>query len=146
MLCVAAELIEPDEIGRVSFRDYLRFGALTPTQIARWAAHFCYGLEHAARRGLVSHRDIKPENLLIGSDGNLKITDFGISSAAPVADTAVSRQVQLGRWEAGGIPISGTPPYMAPEQISGSRNQDQRTDIYGPTHIHMSTVPVACLL
>src|SRR4051812_5837676 len=32
MLCVAAELIEPDEIGRVSLRDHLHFGSLTPTQ------------------------------------------------------------------------------------------------------------------
>lgn len=61
MLCVAAELIEPDEIGRLSLRDYLRFGALTPTQIVRYTAHFCYGLEHALSRGLVCHRDIKPE-------------------------------------------------------------------------------------
>jgi serine/threonine protein kinase len=67
MLCVAAELIEPDEIGRLSLRDFLRFGALTPTQTARWGAHFCYGLEHAVSCRLVSHRDIKPENLLIGA-------------------------------------------------------------------------------
>jgi eukaryotic-like serine/threonine-protein kinase len=95
MLCVAAELIEPDEIGRLSLRDYLRFGSLTPTQIARYAAHFCYGLEHALSRGLVCHRDIKPENLLIGASGNLKITDFGIASAA--APAAEAQQVRLGR-------------------------------------------------
>lgn len=128
MLCVAAELIEPDEIGRLSLRDYLRFGALTPTQIARYAAHFCYGLEHALSRGLVCHRDIKPENLLIGASGSLKITDFGIASAA--APAAEAQEARLGRWQAGGLPVAGTPPYMAPEQIAGSASQDQRTDIY----------------
>jgi serine/threonine-protein kinase len=128
MPCVAAELIEPDEIGRLSLRDYLRFGALTPTQITRYSVHFCYGLEHALSRGLVCHRDIKPENLLIGASGNLKITDFGIASAA--APAVEAQQARLGRWQAGGLPVSGTPPYMAPEQIAGSANQDQRTDIY----------------
>jgi serine/threonine protein kinase len=128
ILCVAAELIEPDEIGRLSLRDYLRFGALTLTQIARYTAHFCYGLEHAVSRGLVCHRDIKPENLLIGESGNLKITDFGIARGAPLA--AEARQAGLGRWQSGGLPVAGTPPYMAPEQITGSANQDQRTDIY----------------
>jgi serine/threonine protein kinase len=128
MLCVAAELIEPDEIGRLSLRDYLRFTALTPTQIARYTAHFCYGLEHALSRRLVCHRDIKPENLLIGASQNLKITDFGIASAATSATEP--EQARLGRWEAGGLPVAGTPPYMAPEQIAGSANQDQRTDIY----------------
>jgi serine/threonine protein kinase len=128
MLCVAAELIEPDEIGRLSLRDYLRFGALTPVQIARYAAHFCYGLEYALSRGLVCHRDIKPENLLIGASGNLKITDFGIATAA--APVAEAQHARLGRWQGGGLPVSGTPPYMAPEQIAGSANQDQRTDIY----------------
>jgi serine/threonine protein kinase len=128
LLCVAAELIEPDEIGRVSLRDYLRFGALTPTQIARYAAHFCYGLEHALSRGLVCHRDVKPENLLIGASGNLKITDFGIATAA--APAAEAQQARLGRWQAGGLSVAGTPPYMAPEQIAGSAAQDHRTDIY----------------
>ncbi len=68
-------------------RDYLQFGALTPLQIVRYTAQFCYGLEHAIGGGLVSHRDIKPENLLIGSTDTLKITDFGISAAAISDDT-----------------------------------------------------------
>src|SRR5216683_1738298 len=130
MLCVAAELIEPDEIGRLSLRDYLQLGAFTTIQIARCTAQFCYGLEHAIGRGLVSHRDIKPENLLIGSAGILKITDFGIASAAPIADDSQSPPLKLGRWQAVGGEISGTPPYMAPEQIAGSYQQDQRVDIY----------------
>jgi serine/threonine protein kinase len=128
MLCVAAELIEPDEIGRLSLRDYLHFGVLTPTQIARFAAHFCYGLEYALSRGLVCHRDIKPENLLIGESESLKITDFGIANAA--GRMAVGQQSAKGRGQAGGLPVSGTPPYMAPEQIAGAANLDQRTDIY----------------
>lgn len=129
-LCVAAEFIEPDEIGRLSLRDYLRFGALTAIQIVRCAAQFCYGLEHAINGGLVSHRDIKPENLLIGNAGVLKITDFGIASAAPFADDAQPERPRLGRWRSVRGEISGTPPYMAPEQIAGSREQDQRVDIY----------------
>ncbi len=38
------------------------------------------GLEHLHSKGIV-HRDLKPENMLIGSDGHIKLTDFGLSDA-----------------------------------------------------------------
>ena len=57
------------------------------------------------------HRDIKPENLLLDREGRVKIADFGIASL--VGSTTE---------------ISGTPSYMAPEQISG--RVDRRADIY----------------
>ena len=129
-LCVAAELVEPDELGRLSLRDYLRFGPLTSTLIASLMAHFCYGFEHAISHGLRAHRDIKPENLLIGASAVLKITDFGISGIAPSADEHKSQPSKLGLWQTDDGAISGTPPYMAPEQILGSPNQDARADIY----------------
>ena len=62
-----AELIEADEYGRVSLRDYLRAGTLRPVAVAAMTADFCYGLNHALSKGLVAHRDIKPENFLIGA-------------------------------------------------------------------------------
>jgi serine/threonine protein kinase len=89
-LFVSAELVPPDEAGRISLRDYLHAGPLPPTVVGAWAADFCYGMEHGQSRGLVAHRDIKPENLLIGMSGTLRITDFGIARAA-----LVSRGVKL---------------------------------------------------
>ena len=40
---------------------------------------FCLGMDHAVRQGLRCHRDVKPGNLMLGADGTLKITDFGLA-------------------------------------------------------------------
>lgn len=45
-----------------------------------YLAHIVAGLEHLHSRGIV-HRDLKPENMLIGADGHIKLTDFGLSDA-----------------------------------------------------------------
>lgn len=127
LLCVAAEFVAPDEFGRTSLREYLGRGPRPLAQVLRWAAEFCYGLEHAVSRGLVAHRDIKPENLLVGSRGSLQITDFGIASSRPLRTRDHNFDAQVGA----SVPasVSGTPPYMAPEQWLG-RPQDVRTDVY----------------
>jgi eukaryotic-like serine/threonine-protein kinase len=77
------------------------------------------GLEYAHHRGIV-HRDIKPENILIQSGVPL-LADFGI--ALPIAGAPGARIT-----EAGVAP--GTPEYMSPEQITGDRPLDGRTDQY----------------
>jgi serine/threonine-protein kinase len=61
------------------------------------------GLMTAAHEGIV-HRDIKPENILVGKDGRVKITDFGIARAGESKLTTV-----------GGV--FGTPSYIAPELL-----------------------------
>lgn len=122
MMCVAAEFIPPDNEGRTTLRDHISRGTSSPTRALRFAAHFAYGMQHALENGLVAHRDIKPENLLVGKNESLQITDFGIASAIPL------------EWPERASPvaaqgISGTPPYMAPEQWRGG-TQDFRTDVY----------------
>ncbi len=129
LLFVAAELVEVDEAGCVSLRDVLRFGFLRPQTVAAWAAHFCFGMEHAHSRGLVAHRDIKPENLLIGASKQLKITDFGLANAFARRLTDEIDRDKVGDWNTLGGPLAGTPQYMAPEQWLGGR-QDFRTDVY----------------
>jgi len=74
-------------------------------------------LEHAHSRRLV-HRDIKPENLLVGPDGRVKVTDFGLALALP-----------RGRLFGGATSRSGTPQFAAPEQLVGGQ-VDFRTDFY----------------
>jgi serine/threonine-protein kinase len=72
-------------------------------------------LSAAHRSGLV-HRDVKPSNVLLTDSGNAKLADFGL----------VRRLSEL---ERAGVPVAGTPTYMAPELFSGIP-ASHRSDIY----------------
>jgi tRNA A-37 threonylcarbamoyl transferase component Bud32 len=85
----------------------------------RIATDIASALEYAHARGLV-HRDIKPENVLL-TGGQALLADFGVAHA--VAEAAEDRITSTGL-------AVGTPAYMSPEQASGDRNIDARTDIY----------------
>jgi serine/threonine protein kinase len=76
-------------------------------------------LEYAHAHGVI-HRDLKPENILIQA-GEPLVTDFGIALA--VSNAGGARVTQTG--------ISlGTPQYMSPEQATGDRGIDRRSDVY----------------
>ncbi len=90
---------------------------LSPSQALVIGLHAGDGLAHAHERGFV-HRDIKPANLLFGSDGRLRVADFGIARA--VAEAA---------WTEPEGSLIGTARYAAPEQAAGS-NVDGRADVY----------------
>ncbi|MFP2934258.1 protein kinase domain-containing protein, partial [Pyxidicoccus sp. 3LG] len=85
------------------------------------------GLAAAHAAGVV-HGDFKPENLLVGSDGRVRVTDFGLArSATPLGDKTPTTPV------AGGTPpttpvVGGTPAYMAPEQLDPNAHPDERSD------------------
>jgi len=76
-------------------------------------------LDYAHRHGVV-HRDIKPENILL-LDGTPLVADFGIALA--VSNAGGPRLTQTGL-------SLGTPQYMSPEQASGAKHIDGRTDVY----------------
>jgi len=80
-------------------------------------------LQYAHEHGVV-HRDIKPENLLLTKDGITLVADFGVAQALGV-DAAIDGQ----RFTETGM-VVGTPQYMSPEQASGERVIDARTDEY----------------
>src|SRR5205814_5467945 len=76
-------------------------------------------LDYAHSHGVV-HRDLKPENILL-QHGEAVVADFGIALA--VSNAGGSRITQTGL-------SLGTPQYMSPEQATGDRAIDGRTDIY----------------
>jgi len=93
-----------------------RMGQLTIGKAVSVAKQICEGLAEAHRLGVV-HRDLKPQNIMIDSEGNAHIMDFGI---------ALSVETK-GVTEAG--MIIGTPEYMSPEQVEG-KQADKRSDVY----------------
>jgi len=75
------------------------------------------GVGHAHRNNCL-HRDLKPGNIMVTSENEVKVLDFGIAN---LIDTE--------RLTSTGISI-GTPVYMAPEQLEGRQDLDQRADLY----------------
>jgi serine/threonine-protein kinase len=80
----------------------------------------CEGLEAAHRRGIV-HRDLKPENVMVTTEGQVKVMDFGIAHTT-LGDVSVSGAGATGT-------IIGTPLYMSPEQAMG-KSAGFAADIY----------------
>jgi serine/threonine protein kinase len=137
-------------IGGDSLRTFLDREQRVPVQQAlRIAEQVAGALDYAHRQGVV-HRDIKPENILL-LEGEALVTDFGIALVSQSADAQ--------RLTATGLGL-GTPHYMSPEQATGERELDARSDIYslacvlyemltgeppytGPTARHPREMPLA---
>ncbi len=88
-------------------------GRLDRGQVTTLINQVAAALDYAHGQGVV-HRDIKPDNIMLGSDGDAKITDFGVAKL--LSHQATQSDMML-----------GTPNYMAPEQID-ARGVDGRAD------------------
>ncbi|MDH3744076.1 MAG: serine/threonine protein kinase [Acidobacteriota bacterium] len=100
---VAMEFVDGTNLEQLVWKQ----GRLSPDQVVFLGAAVARGLEAAHTHDLV-HRDVKPANILLGRDGSIKVTDFGIaeilSSVAPAGDV-----------------VFGTPGYLPPEALRGER-------------------------
>lgn len=103
-----------------SLADRLRTQGRLSAETARdILSELASALDYAHRRGVI-HRDIKPDNILIEAEtGRALLTDFGIAKATSAGATLTVDGA-----------ILGTPLYMSPEQASGERALDGRSDLY----------------
>jgi hypothetical protein len=99
---IVMELVEAPTLSDIVRRQ----GALPPAQVARIGEQVLSALSAAHEAGIV-HRDVKPGNIMVGANGRVKLTDFGIAQA-----------VDDPRLTTSGM-IVGSPAFMAPERISG---------------------------
>ncbi|XP_035821539.1 CBL-interacting protein kinase 8 isoform X4 [Zea mays] len=101
---VAMKVLDRSSILKNKMAEQIRHGRLSEADARRYFQQLIDGVDFCHKKG-VYHRDLKPENLLLDSQGNLKISDFGLS-AWPAQGSFLLRTT------------CGTPNYVAPEVLS----------------------------
>jgi beta-lactam-binding protein with PASTA domain/tRNA A-37 threonylcarbamoyl transferase component Bud32 len=99
-----------------SLRDLTRAERITAGRATEIVGDAALALNYAHENGLI-HRDMKPGNIIVSTDGEVKVTDFGIAravNAETITETAA---------------VFGTAAYVSPEQAQGD-TVDRRTDVY----------------
>jgi len=118
---IAMELLEGENLGA----RLARFGRIEPSHLGWVLSQVGKAVSRAHELGIV-HRDLKPENIYLARDGNdevVKVLDFGIAKAQNAMQLTGAPKTRTGV-------MLGTPYYMSPEQSSGQRTVDHRTDIW----------------
>jgi serine/threonine protein kinase len=108
------EYVDGESLGQRLERE----GKLPEAEAVRLIAQVGQALDWAHQRKLI-HRDVKPDNILIGSDGNAKLTDLGLAKNLDSDFNLTRTQSSL-----------GTPNFMAPEQFEDAKRAEPRSDLY----------------
>jgi eukaryotic-like serine/threonine-protein kinase len=126
------------DVGRIAGRTYVAMELVRGVDLRRWLERESdararvaalvqagHGLAAAHAVGVV-HRDFKPENVLIGSDGRVRVADFGLAHTIAPGKASTLRSGSVATYHA----LVGTPTYMAPEQFLGAA-ASAHTDQFG---------------
>jgi eukaryotic-like serine/threonine-protein kinase len=117
---IVMELLEGRDLGEFLDKE----GRCSPELVVEIIAQLARALDRAHERGIV-HRDIKPGNIFLCDGGRgdvfVKLLDFGIAKGIeiPTLDSGTKTGAMI-----------GSPFYMSPEQILGSKNVDRRSDLW----------------
>ena len=111
------QYIVMEYIDGITLKEYInKQGAITWNDALYFMTQILKAVQHAHDKGIV-HRDIKPQNIILLSNGNIKVTDFGIARFSR-SDTKTLTEQAI-----------GSVHYIAPEQAKGEAT-DERADIY----------------
>ncbi len=113
-----------EHVRGLTLTEHARLNGLSVGERLGIFMRICEAVQHAHQRGVI-HRDLKPGNILVTSEGQPKVLDFGVARVADGAAEAVGTL----RTDAG--QLVGTLPYMSPEQVMGGAEElDTRSDVY----------------
>lgn len=115
LLYIVMEFIEGIDVSQMMQAQ----GKLPPAYALAITAHVCDALQYAHSHGVI-HRDIKPANVLMNSEGEVKVADFGLArSDGPTEGGMTQTNMTV-----------GTPDYVAPEALIHGIKVDGRADLY----------------
>jgi TolB-like protein/tetratricopeptide (TPR) repeat protein len=122
---ITMEMVEGTTLARLIPED-----GLPPDEIVRYALRITDGLA-AAHKGGVIHRDLKPSNIIVGTDGRLRILDFGLAKRGPLRAEPGPKTSPTETLSTLTEPhrLKGTLGYMSPEQLRGEPT-DHRSDLF----------------
>ncbi len=103
--------------------DRLRQARMSPTEVLDVGLQVAAALDEAHSHGII-HRDVKPMNIMLTPRGQVKVLDFGLAKFTGPQEHSTTDQLE----SRAGI-ITGTAPYMSPEQLRGAPI-DARSDIF----------------
>jgi len=110
-------------VAGVRLDEYVRVNELPRRERLELFRKICDAINYAHQRGVI-HRDLKPSNIIVDSEGQPKVLDFGLARITDPDVALTTSGAEVGK-------IMGTLPYMSPEEARGNPDEiDVRSDVY----------------